>query len=457
MRTLPFISCALSLIVIAPAARAGNPTAVTNFGSNPASLSMEDYVPQSMPTTPRPLVVALHGCTQTADTYVAAGWDNLADEWKFYVVYPGQNTTKNNSLGCFNWGGRWKDAPNDFPISSEPLDLTTIERGNGENESIKQMVDYMKANFAVDGSRVFVTGLSAGGAMTALLLAVWPDVFAAGAIFAGIPYGCAMNPATTNQANSCMRSGYTQSPQVWGDLVRHAYSGYSGPYPRVSIWQGSADYVVSTVNQGELVKQWTDVHGTSQTPSSTDMVDGFPHAVFKDAQGVAVVETYSITGQGHGTDVASNQPVDPANPSGEKCGQASSYILDDGICSTYYAAKFFGLDEGSPAQPDGGGGGSGPDAAAGSSGSGGGSNTAGSGGGAGSGGDGTGSGENSSSSGGSGSSGGNTATSGGGYGSFGSCALSATTKANDPMGLASFGVAIALAARRRRAKERMGR
>jgi poly(hydroxyalkanoate) depolymerase family esterase len=352
-------ACGLALMSAAPSARAL--TTVSSFGSNPASLTMDVYIPQGMPKTPQALVVALHGCTQSPSVYVDAGWDQLADDIKFYVLYPGQNTSKNNSLGCFNWGGRWKSAPNDFPTSAQALDVTDIQRGQDENESIIQMVDYMKSTYAIDASRVYVTGLSAGGAMTAVMMAAWPDVFAAGAIFAGIPYGCATNKATTTEANDCMSGSYSGSdaylartPQAWGDLVRKAYAGYSGPYPRVSLWQGTADTTVNPANQTMLMDQWTDVHGVSQTPTSTDTVDGFPHAVYADSTGVAVVETYKITGATHGTEIATSKPVDPAFPSGGKCGSSGEYFIDDGICSSYYAAKFFGLLGGSTTSPDGG-------------------------------------------------------------------------------------------------------
>ncbi|HEY8080363.1 MAG TPA: PHB depolymerase family esterase, partial [Labilithrix sp.] len=327
-------------------------TDVASFGANPANLAMHVYAPADMPAGPRPLVVALHGCTQNAAAYEAAGWEALADAWKFYVVYPEQNTTKNNSLGCFNWGGRWKDAPQTFVLSPEPLDMTTIQRGHDENESIKEMVDKMKSDHAIDSARVFVTGLSAGGAMAALLLATWPDVFRGGAIFAGVPYGCATNHKTTDEAANCLKD-YTgtnayldRTPSDWGDLVRSAGpSGFSGPWPRVSIWYGTADSVVNPKNGEELARQWTNVHGVAQTPSATDMVEGFPHASYKDASGNAVVETYAITGQGHGTEVAPDKAIDPAKPDGAKCGTAGSYILATSICSTYYAGKFFGLDQ----------------------------------------------------------------------------------------------------------------
>jgi poly(hydroxyalkanoate) depolymerase family esterase len=311
--------------------------AVATFGTNAAQLKMYKHVPSKVPAGPRPLVVALHGCTQT-------------DAWGFYVVYPEQNTTRNNSSGCFNWGGRWKSAPQTFVFTPEALDLNEIARGQGENESIKEMVDKMKADYAIDDQRVFVTGLSGGGAMTAVMLAVWPDVFAGGAIFAGIPYGCATSKKTTAEASECLKS-YTgadaylaRSPKEWGDLVRTAAPSYKGPYPRVSIWHGTADSVVNDANMTELVKQWTDANGIDQTADANDTVETFPHAEYKDATGKTRVETYTITGQSHGTEVAPGAPVDPTQPGGAKCGKAGAYILSAGICSTYYAGKFFGLD-----------------------------------------------------------------------------------------------------------------
>ena len=335
---------------------------VPSFGSNPAELKMSKFVPSSVPAGPRPLVVVLHGCTQTASTYENAGWNTLAEEWGFYVVYPEQNTVRNNSSGCFNWSGRWSSAPNAFVLTPEPLDVDEIARGNGENLSIKQMVDKMKADHTIDDERVFVTGLSAGGAMTALMLATWPDVFAAGAIFAGIPYGCATDRKTTAEAANCLQN-YTgsnaylaRSPKGWGDLVRAAAPGHTGPWPRVQIWHGTADFVVHSRNMTELVKQWTDVHGADQTADATDMVEGYPRKRFADASGNVVVETFEITGKGHGTEVAASKPIDPANADGPKCGKSGSYIIEAGICSTYHAAKFFGLDEDSPGGSSSGGG-----------------------------------------------------------------------------------------------------
>ena len=109
--------------------------AVANFGSNPGNLKMNRHVPAGMPAN-APLVVAMHGCTQPVSEYAKAGWNELADRHKFYVVYPEQQSA-NNSANCFNWFGKF----------NQPSDKTNLTRGRGENLSIKQMVDKMKADF----------------------------------------------------------------------------------------------------------------------------------------------------------------------------------------------------------------------------------------------------------------------------------------------------------------------
>lgn len=291
-------------------------TEVTGFGSNPGNLRMFKYIPPGLPAG-APLVVALHGCSQSAASYDAeSGWQMLANRWHFALLLP-QQQSANNSSTCFNW--------------FETGDTT---RGQGEALSIKQMVDRMRTDHASAPERVYATGLSAGAAMTAVMLATYPDVFAGGAIVAGLPYRCA-----TSQTNafSCMNPGTDLTPAQWGDKVRAA-SSWSGPWPLVSIWHGDADFVVRPANQTELLQQWTNVHGVDQTADVTDTVAGQPHRVYRDASGNARVETYTITGMGHGT------PVDPG--SGEtQCGTAGAYILDVNLCSSYYIGRFWGLDD----------------------------------------------------------------------------------------------------------------
>src|SRR6516165_1134816 len=126
---------------------------LTGFGANPGNLRMFVYIPERMPPT-APLVVALHGCTQTADEYDhGTGWSTLADSLGFAVVYP-QQQPANNPKNCFSWF-----LPGD------------IARGHGEALSIREMVDYGIVKFAADHRKVFITGLSAGGAMASVMLA----------------------------------------------------------------------------------------------------------------------------------------------------------------------------------------------------------------------------------------------------------------------------------------------
>ncbi len=159
------------------------------------------YAPEHMPPK-RPLVIALHGCTQTADEYDhGTGWSSLADSLGFAVVYP-QQQPANNPKNCFSWF-----LPGD------------IARGHGEALSIREMVEHAIATFAADRRKVFVTGLSAGGAMASVMLAAYPEVFAGGAIIAGLPYGCASN---VQQAFEAMFAEQGHAAQALGDRVRAA-------------------------------------------------------------------------------------------------------------------------------------------------------------------------------------------------------------------------------------------
>ncbi len=294
---------------------------VTAFGTNPGNLRMFKYVPAGLPAN-APLVVAMHGCAQSAASYdTETGWQMLAERWQFALLLPQQQSV-NNSSSCFNW--------------FETGDTT---RGQGEALSIKQMVDKMVTDHGSARNRVYATGLSAGGAMTAVMLATYPDVFAGGAIVAGIPYRCA---STQSAAFGCLSPGVDLTPAQWGDKVRAA-SSWTGPWPIVSVWHGDADSTVRPINLVESMQQWTNVHGIDQVADVTDTVAGYPHKAYKTTTGATRVETYTIAGMGHGT------PVDPGT--GEtQCGTAGAYILDANICSSYYIARTWGLDnlDGSP-------------------------------------------------------------------------------------------------------------
>ncbi|HZI14613.1 MAG TPA: PHB depolymerase family esterase, partial [Myxococcus sp.] len=283
-------------------------TQVTSFGSNPGNLLMFRHVPTDVPAN-APLVVVLHGCSMTAAGMEPSGWTAAANLYKFYVVYP-QQQSANNGGTCFNW--------------FEPTD---IARGQGEALSIKQMVDTMKAAYSIDPARVFVSGFSAGAYMTPVMLATYPDVFSAGAILEGGPTGCA---STSNEGFNCMNPGVDRTPTAWGDAVRNRFPGYTGARPRVSIWHGTSDFTVRPMNMTEAMEQWTNVHGIDQTADTSETVAGFPHRVYRDGSGRALVETWELTNMGH------NVAIDPQFSfpgSTTACGGTGAYMTDVNICS----------------------------------------------------------------------------------------------------------------------------
>jgi MYXO-CTERM domain-containing protein len=192
----------------------------------------------------------------------------------------------------------------------------------------------MIANHGVDPARVFAAGHSAGGAQTALLMATWPEVFAAGGTMAGIPFHCTTQYA---EVTTCLNPGKNLTPEQWGGFVREAYTGYAGPYPRITIWHGDADGIVNPSNQTELVEQWSNVHGIDATPDVTEMVGMHTREQYHDAGGTPVIETYRVAGAAHGTF------VDPE----QGCGAEGAYFLDADICAVLHMAQFFGIVDGS--------------------------------------------------------------------------------------------------------------
>ncbi|MDF2115117.1 PHB depolymerase family esterase [Roseiarcaceae bacterium H3SJ34-1] len=292
-------------------------TPFSGFGSNPGALKAYSYVPPHRELRRAPLVVVLHGCTQTAAGYDhGSGWSLLADTYGFAVLFPKQQRINNSNL-CFNW--------------FVPEDIT---RDSGEALSIRQMIDAMIVRHDLDPRRVFITGLSAGGAMTSVMLATYPEVFAGGAIIAGLPYGGA---TTVPEALARMRAQGTPPERELQSLL-HAASPHRGPWPTISVWHGSADHVVAPDNAQAIVAQWRGVHDVSVEPTRTEIVDNYPRRVWRNAGGRDVIEEFTVTGMGHGTPLKTRDAGD--------VGMPGPFMLDAAISSSLHIATFWGLTDG---------------------------------------------------------------------------------------------------------------
>jgi poly(hydroxyalkanoate) depolymerase family esterase len=290
----------------------GRLEAMTGFGSNPGDLVANCYFPPNL-APGAPLVVVLHGCTQNAAAYdQGSGWSQLADRFGFALLFPEQSRSNNHNL-CFNW-----------------FSSGDIRRGQGEAASIAQMVRHLIASRDLDPARVFINGLSAGGAMTAAMLATYPELFAGGAIIAGLPYGVADN---VPQALERMRGQGMPSRRALANKIANA-SDHNGPWPTLSVWHGTADGTVVPANAAIIVDQWKDLIGLTAA-GEVDRVDGHQRTVWRDASGRVAIERFDISGMGHGTPLATRGEAN--------CGKAGAHMLEAGICSTSRIASAWGL------------------------------------------------------------------------------------------------------------------
>src|SRR5664279_1967023 len=136
--------------------------------------------------------------------------------------------------------------------------------GGGDPHAIKQMVKYAIDKYKANADRVYATGDSSGAMMTELLAALYPDIFKAGAAFAGVPAGC------SNVFDGSGLCGLpAQTAQQWGDRVRAMDKGYSGHRPRLQLFHGDADGTITYKNLAEAIKEWKNVLDLGTNPTST--------------------------------------------------------------------------------------------------------------------------------------------------------------------------------------------
>jgi poly(hydroxyalkanoate) depolymerase family esterase len=246
------------------------------------------YVPAAYNDEPVPLIVMLHGCTQNADDFAAGTRMNeMAERHGFIVVYPNQSHAANHSK-CWNW--------------FKPADQ---QRDQGEPSLIAGITREVMTRYRVDAARVYVAGLSAGGAMADIMLKTSPDLYAAAGVHSGLPYGCAKDLPS---ALAAMKGG--KPPRGRTRIA---------PQRPLIVFHGDADTTVRASNALELVASFDASATTVSAPSASPDVSGNRRGATLQrlvaANGVEA-EYWSIHGAGHAWAGGSQRGsyTDPAGP-----------------------------------------------------------------------------------------------------------------------------------------------
>jgi poly(hydroxyalkanoate) depolymerase family esterase len=306
------------LRAIATPSEAGRVVEVGDFGANPGALKMLVYAPPKKLPPGAPLIVVMHGCGQDAAMFARnAGWIALANRIGAALLLPEQNA-KNSAGRCFNW--------------FQPGD---VRRGAGEAKSVRQMVRAALLRFRSDPRRVYIVGLSAGGAMAAALLAAYPNVFAGGGVVAGMPVGAAFNGASA--LFRMKRADRFVTRALLAEAVRRAAPPTVKPrvWPKISIWQGERDKTVDPRNAEELAAQWTALQGFDDSDGvETEPAPGIKRRVWSTPRRAAV-EFWTLADMGHGF------PIDARAADG---GRSGFGVIDVGWPAARHMARFWGID-----------------------------------------------------------------------------------------------------------------
>jgi poly(hydroxyalkanoate) depolymerase family esterase len=247
------------------------------------------YVPAAKSDAPRPLIVMLHGCTQSADDFSAGTQMNrLADEHDFLVVYPEQAAQANASK-CWNW--------------FNPQDQ---QRGAGEPSLIAGIVAKVARHHDADPHRIFVAGLSAGAAMAVVLGETYPELFAGVGAHSGLPYGSAHDIPSALAAmkgGRSARSGPKSIPGVGAAASRRLEHAVP-----VIVFHGDRDHTVQQCNGAHIAQHASDAYDAQagnralQISTQSGVALGgqkFSRTVYTDADRQARIESWTLHGAGH--------------------------------------------------------------------------------------------------------------------------------------------------------------
>jgi poly(hydroxyalkanoate) depolymerase family esterase len=261
------------------------------FSGEAGTRAYKLYVPSHSQEQP-PLLVMLHGCTQDADDFAAGTQMNfLAEAEGFLVVYPEQATAANVSR-CWNW--------------FQPGDQ---QRDRGEPSLVAGITRALMAEHKADANRVYVAGLSAGGALAAIMAAAYPELYAAAGVHSGVAPGSAHDLPSALQA---MQRG---GPRKQAAEPR-------GGVPMI-LFQGDHDSTVHPDNAENLIYQWIPTPGTAQVTTRRGQAPGgraYTCAVYANASGQTLVERWTVHGADHAWSGGSSNGTftDPAGPNASK-------------------------------------------------------------------------------------------------------------------------------------------
>lgn len=290
---------------------------IASFGTNPGKLNAYLFSDIIKDSIRKPLVIALHGCTQNANSFnQQSGWSNLATKNNFYILYPEQRAF-NNPNNCFNW-----------------FQLNDITGNKGEVFSIYEMIVYVCQNYPIDLNNIFITGLSAGAVMSVAVAINYPHLFKSVAVFGGgAYYGESIGIV---EVTKLLKKAPVLKAEDWIKKLPNGVKKDSVAYPQLIVVHGTKDDVVNYSHAQSLIAQWCAIHEIDTIPNikEPDFLQN-PKIVRYLYQNNKIMH-YAILGLGHAL------PIDPGKNIGQG-GQAGIFAKDCNFYSIYQIASDFGL------------------------------------------------------------------------------------------------------------------